>query len=148
MGNKYQTITKLSPGCYKRCRRISTRTIGLCQCESNANGYYLSVVLERSNCGNDTRETMKPFLDCIDSGVELEMDFMCRKYSVKLTSGVRLWIQLHELKKHTTLPTATTLVDLDTGVTHPTELFSSRDMTLYEAYTQKLQVLSPLLYCE
>ena len=122
---------------------IDVDCIGLFECKSSSNDYYLSVVLVRSHHGNDTRETMKPFLEHLDNDNMLKLNFIRRTYSVGLTSRIRMWTQLKALHDQGTF---TSLVDLDSEVNNPTELFSSTEM--HFTYSQAFQVLSPLLYCK
>ena len=123
---------------------ISVDFIGLFECKPDSEEYYLSLVVVRSYPGHDTKETMKPFLDYLDNDKTLQMDLKQITYSVKLTSRVRMWLQLQgnvsELKNHPNL------AELDSEVQNPTELYSNSD--IFNAYIQKFQVLSPLLYCK
>ena len=54
----------------------------------------LSIVLIRSQPGQDTKKTMKPFLDSLADDKKLEMHFKQMTYLVKLTSRIRLWTEI------------------------------------------------------
>ena len=119
--------------------KIFVDFIGLFECKADSEEYYLSLVVVSPYPGHDTKSTIRSFLDYLDNKKKLEMDFKQTKFSVGLTSRIRLW-SWHNMTNY-----RLHLVELDSEVHNPTELFSKNDIS--KAYDQKFQVLSPLLYC-
>ena len=114
----------------------------LFEVKADSEEYLLSIVVVRSKAGQDTKETIKPFIDLLDNGGPLRMKFESTTYYVKLTSRIRMWTEFNEKTKFYD----DKIADLDSAIQNKTGLFSTT--FLYRVYDQNVQVLSPLLYCQ
>ena len=135
-------ISKVHVALRKRMREISENIsidfISMYEIKTDQQEYFLSLAVARSFPGNDTKDTMKPFLDYLDKN-PFEIAYKRNSFYGKLTSRVRVWEQGYGG------PETRRLQDLESAIRNQTELFSKADTAL--AFRQKIQALSPLLYC-
>lgn len=100
----------------------------------------LSLVIVRSRWGYDTKETVKPLMDYLDSGKSLSFRKGKMAYLVNLTNRVLVW---HE--NYTFIPKVKTLNKDDNEL----KLVYLNDRLMQSTLSKGYyQILSPLLYCK
>ena len=113
--------------------------------QENAKGQsYLCVVIVRSNPGHDTKLTMKPLLDYLDTGDELEVNVGKLIFSATLTSKVASWTEYNR----TTLAWTTKAQDMEMPSSTFVQIYDNDAIRSISPVRRGVyQVLSRLLYC-
>ena len=135
-------ISKVRTSLRKRMRDISENIsidfLTMYGIKTDLQEYFLFLAVVRSFPDNDTKDTMKPFLEYLDKK-RFEIAYNRNSYYGKLTSRVRLWEQNNGTGWHQKLQ------DLESKIRVQKEIFST--LGTGAAYGQSFQTFSPLLYC-
>ena len=135
-------IPKVRTSLRKRMRDISENIsidfITMYGIKTGLQEYFLFLAVVRSFPDNDTKDTMKPFLEYLDKQ-RFEIAYQRNSYYGKLTSRVRLWEQKNGTGWYQILQ------DLESKIREQKEIISNPGTAA--AYGQKFQTFSPLLYC-
>ena len=114
------------------------------QQENMTDQSYLCIVIVRSDPGHDTKLTMKPFMNYLDTEETLQINAGKFVFSTTLTSKVLLWTELDEMTKVWTFKAQ----NIEKTSNEFVNVYANDAIMRSEIKLGRYQVLSALLYCK
>ena len=122
--------------------QITAKIVAIFKPETDGEQYYLCVVVIRSRKGHDTKETVKPFMEYLDSTRHLEYKSDKIMFAAKLTNTVLFWSETDT--NYRRVFRAKVLGDHNDTLI---PIYSNEEIQKTLVGKMNYQLLSPLLYC-